>query len=78
MAKLALELHLTLEAGREAEAAQFLRQQVQGPRWRILAQLAAEIVREHENVTGGTVVLVTGADNAERVLADLAKADTGR
>lgn len=66
-----LELHLTCAAGQEAECAKHLASRVQGPHWLVLAALAAELVREHESRTGATVVLVTGAASAERVLRDL-------
>lgn len=66
-----LQLHLTVDAGRVVECAKFLHAELQAPQWEILASLAAELVREHENRTGSTVVLVSGAAQAERVLQDL-------
>lgn len=68
----ALELHLTVAAGHEVECAKHLAGEVRGAHWAILAALAAEILHEHERrVDGSRVVLVAGADQAERVLADL-------
>lgn len=69
--KAQLDLHLTVGEGREADCARHLATQLVGRHWLILAALAAEIVREHENRTSATVVLVAGADQAQRVLADL-------
>jgi len=71
--KAILELHLTVAAGHEVEAAKSLRERLRGEHWEILAALAAEIVHEHELRTGSTVVVVAGAAQAERVLADLGK-----
>lgn len=71
--KATLELHLTLQAGREVECAKFLRGKLQEPQWAILAALAAELVQEHENRLQGTRVLVVAADQAQNVLADLAR-----
>lgn len=75
-AKAQLELHLTLQAGREVECARFLRAELQEAQWAILAALAAELVQEHENrQQGARAILVVGsADQAERVLQDLARA----
>ena len=72
--KAILELHLTCPEGREVECAKQLAGELRGAHWGILAALAAEIVHEHENRTASTVVLVAGADQASRVLADLQKA----
>ena len=66
-----LELHLTLQSGREVECAKFLHAELRAPQWAILASLAAELVREHENRTHSTAVVFVQADQAERVLADL-------
>jgi phosphoserine phosphatase len=66
-----LQLNLRVASGRERELAEHLRAQVTGPHWRILATLAAELVQIHEAATGSTVVVVTGAAAAERVLRDL-------
>jgi len=68
-----LELHLTCARGHEVECARHLRAHCRGDHWEILAALAAEIVHEHELRTGATVVVVAGADQAERVLADLSR-----
>jgi hypothetical protein len=66
-----LELHLTVAAGREPDAAREVWAKV-GPQHRaILAALAAEWVSIHEARTGSTVVVVTGSAQAERVLRDL-------
>lgn len=69
-----LELHLTLDAGREVECARFLRGELRPETWAILAALAAEIVQEHENRTGSTVVVVAGPEQAQAVLRDIAQA----
>lgn len=69
-----LKLNLTVAANREVECAKHLASEVRGAHWEILAALAAEIVHEHENRTQATVVVVAGAAQAERVVADLAKA----
>lgn len=54
-----LELHLTLAAGREADCAAFLREQL-GPRqWKILASLAAEVVATHEREAGLPTLVLT-------------------
>lgn len=71
MPKAVLELSLTCAEGREVECARHLASQLRGGHWEILAALAAEIVHEHENRTGSTVVVVAGADQAARVLQDL-------
>lgn len=71
--KAILELHLTCAEGHEVEAAKHLAGELRGKHWAILAALAAEIVHEHEKRTGATVVIVAGAEQAERVLADLRK-----
>ena len=68
-----LELHLTCSSGREVECAKHLASQLRGEHWGVLAALAAEIVHEHELRTGASVVIVAGAEQAERVLADLRK-----
>jgi len=68
-----LELHLTCARGHEVECAKHLARQLRGEHWEILSALAAELVHEHENRTGATVVVVAGADQAERVLADLGR-----
>ena len=67
----ALQLTVTVAAGRERECAEFLQAQVRGNHWKILVALAADLVALHEAVTGSTVVVVTGAAQAERVLRDL-------
>lgn len=69
-----LELHLTCAKGREVECAKHLASQLRGEHWEILTALAAELVHEHELRHGATVVVVAGAAQAERVLADLQKA----
>jgi hypothetical protein len=66
-----LEMHLTLPRGREADAARHLWGKLDAPHRAILAALAAEVLTLHEARTGSTVVLVTGAAQAERVLRDL-------
>lgn len=71
--KAQLELAVTVAEGREVECAQHLASQLRGAHWAILAALAAEIVHEHENRTRATVVIVAGAHQAERLLADLQK-----
>lgn len=71
--KAQLELFLTVAEGREAACAEHLAARIQGPHWTILATLAAELVRIHENRQQATVVVVAGADQAQRVLADLAR-----
>ena len=69
-----LELHLTCAAGREVECAKHLAGEVRAEHWAILAALAAEILAEHERrADGSRVVLVAGAAQAERVLADLTR-----
>lgn len=69
-----LAIDLTIPAGREAEAAKRLAQVLPAAEWGILAAFAAEIVHEHENRTGATVVVVAGAPAADRVLQDLRRA----
>lgn len=66
-----LELHLTVATGREADAAREVWAKVSAEHRKILAALAAEWVAIHEARTGSTVVVVTGAAQAERVLRDL-------
>ena len=68
-----LELHLTVDLGGVSACAKHLAAEVRGPHWEILVALAGELMREHENRTASTVIVVAGADQAERVLADLAK-----
>lgn len=69
--KAILELHLNVAEGKEVECARHLASQIRGKHWDVLAALAAEIVHEHENRTGATVVVVAGPSQAERVLKDL-------
>jgi hypothetical protein len=70
-----LELHVHLEAGRERDCAEYLRGQVRGPQWKILAGLAAEIVAIHETELGSLVVVATvEGGQQERQLADLGRA----
>lgn len=69
--KAILELHLTCAEGQEVECAKHLATELRGKHWQVLAALAAEIVHEHENRTGATVVVVAGPAQAERVLQDL-------
>lgn len=72
--KAILELQLTCGTGQEVECAKFLAREARGPHWAILVALAAELLAEHERRVDGTrVVLVAGADQAERVLADLSR-----
>jgi len=72
--KALLELHLTCAEGEEVKCAQHLATEVRGRHWAILVALAAELVTEHERRADGTrVVLVAGADQAERLLADLGR-----
>ena len=71
--KAVLELHLSCGQGHEVECAKHLAGKLRGEHWAILAALAAEIVHEHELRTGATVVVVAGAAQAERVLADLGR-----
>lgn len=71
-----LELHLNCAAGREVECAKHLASQLRGVHWEILAALAAEIVAEHENRTGATVVVVATPEAADRVVADLRRGPT--
>lgn len=71
--KAQLQLSLTCQAGREVECAKYLASQIQGDHWTILATLAAELVREHENRTSETAIVVVGAGQADRVLADLGR-----
>lgn len=69
--KALLELQVRVAEGQEVECAKHLAAQLTGAHWKVLAALAAEIVHEHENRTRSTVVVVAGADQADRVLADL-------
>lgn len=71
--KAILELHLTCAAGEECACAKHLAAEIRGPHWQVLVSLAAELLHEHENRQGSTVVLVAGAAQAERVLADLGR-----
>jgi len=71
MAQAILELHLTVGDGREQDCARHLWARLGAEHQNILAALAAEILTLHEARTGSTVVLVTGAAQAERVLRDL-------
>lgn len=73
--KAVLELHLTCPEGKEVECAQHVVQQLEGCHLAILTALAAEILTEQERrQAGSAVVVVAGAPAAERVLADLRKA----
>ena len=72
--KAVLELHLNCAEGEEVACAKYLARELRGVLWGILAALAAELVHEHETRSGATVVVVAGAAQAERVLADLQKA----
>lgn len=70
-----LHLDLTLQAGHEVRAAKELHSMLPPAKWALLAALAAEIVQEHEaRAAGSAVVLVVGADQRERVAAELTKA----
>lgn len=66
-----LQLNLQVRERDVVECARFLRARLPETYWKIAAALAAEIVAIHEQATGSTVVVVTGADQAERVLRDL-------
>lgn len=69
-----LELQLSVEEGREVDAARYLASRLTGPHWEILAKLAAELVFEHERVRAGArVILVASGDQAGRLLADLGR-----
>lgn len=72
---LRLELSISFPEGRERDAALDLAARVPEPHFRLLAALAAELVAIHESRTalGRTSVLVLPADQAEKVLADLAR-----
>lgn len=72
--KAILSIDLTVPEGREVEAAKRLAEALPASEWQILATLAAELVHEHENRTGSTVVVVAGAEQATRILADLRRA----
>jgi len=69
-----IDIHLRVAEGREVEAAKHLASQMTPQHWKVLATLAAEILQEHEARLGSSVVLVAGADQAERVLKELKKA----
>ena len=71
MAGRVMQLSVRIEAGHEREIALELRAAANAEQWKLLATLAAEMVQLHEAATGSTVVVVTGADQAERVLRDL-------
>lgn len=73
MRKSVLSIDLTIPSGREVEAAKRLSAELPEAEWLILAAFAAELVHEHENRTGATVVVVAGPAQAERVLQDLRK-----
>lgn len=66
-----LELHLTVAAGREVDAAREVWAKLPAVHRKIAAAFAAELVAAHEARTGSTVVVVTGSAQAERVLRDL-------
>ena len=71
-----LELHVTLDRGREADCARFLQGELTAASWAILASLAAEIVALHETAAAGaTRVLVVPASALEETkLAEVARA----
>lgn len=71
MATRAMQLAVRIEVGHERDLALELRAAANAEQWKLLAALAAEVVQLHEAATGSTVVVVTGADQAERVLRDL-------
>lgn len=70
--KAVLELHLTVAAGSEVEAAKHLAAEIRGAHWEVLKALAAEVLTEAERrLDGSAVVVVAGPAQAERVLTDL-------
>ena len=69
--KTGMHLAVRIESGHERELALELRAAATAEQWKLLAALAAELVQLHEAATGATVVVVTGADQAARVLRDL-------
>lgn len=52
-------MHLTLQHGREAECARYLKTQLRPEMWAILAALAAEVVAVHESAAMGTTLVLT-------------------
>jgi len=73
-----LNLHLLVDAGREAECAAALQTQLKPDQFRILAQLAAEVVARWETVSqGGRVVVLAAADPAAEVARYLALRPAG-
>lgn len=68
MAKPTLNVHLLVAEGREHECAAALQTQLAADQFRILCQLAAELVSRWESVSsGGRVVVLTAADPAAEV-----------
>lgn len=60
-----LNLHLLVDDGREAACAAELQRRLPLGQWRLLAQLAAEIVARWETVAAGQTVVVVPAAGAE-------------
>lgn len=72
MAKPTLNVHLLLDDGREHECAAALQSQLLPDQFRILCQLAAELVAHWERTTAGQrVVVVTAVDPQAEVAKHL-------
>jgi len=72
MAKSTLNVHLLVDAGREADCAAALHQQLPPDQFRTLCQLAAELVSRWESVhLGQRVVVVQAADPAAEIARHL-------
>jgi len=72
MAARTLNVHLLVDAGREADCAAALQQQLPPDQFRTLCQLAAELVSRWETqAAGARVVVLTAADPAAEVARHL-------
>lgn len=67
-----LNLQLTVDERHVVEAAKALQQRLPPSQWKVLVQMAAEIVARHEAVTTGQRVLVVPARPEE--VAEVARA----
>jgi len=69
MAKQTLNVHLLVDSGREVECAAALQAQLSAGQFRILAQLAAEVVSRWETVHSGQRIVGVQAAEPEAEIA---------
>ena len=79
MAAKGMQIAVRIEPGHERELALELRAAATEEQWKLLVALGAELVQVHEAAAlGSTVVVVSGSDQAARVLQDLQRDQPAR